>query len=299
MSTIKGIDISAYQPTVDFVKVKAAGIEAVYIKATEGASYINPDLKAQYQGAKAAGLKVGFYHFFRPSTVAGAQAQAEYFVNTIKGMAFDLRPVLDIELNGGVQAAALSNLAKVFLDEVAALTGIVPVVYTYLGFIAENLTSVLAGYPLWLADYANAPGSNPIWPSWAGWQYSQTGAVSGISGNVDLDVFTDEMLATGVIIEAGSQVLIGQLVNGSTLGPIAAICNAKGIPYTWDASKQTMCINGAKDASWMGTKPQIAIGNQVILGQIFGSSMWGPVAPILKALNIAYSWKEATRTLNF
>jgi GH25 family lysozyme M1 (1,4-beta-N-acetylmuramidase) len=62
---MKGIDISAYQPNVDFEKVKAAGIEVVYIKATEGTSYINPYLKKHAAAAKAAGLKVGFYHFFK------------------------------------------------------------------------------------------------------------------------------------------------------------------------------------------------------------------------------------------
>ena len=301
MANMKGIDISAYQSNVDFSEVVAAGIEVAYIKATEGTNYVNPDLQSQYQGAKAAGIKVGFYHYIHPVGTADSVAEAQYFVNAIKGMDFDCRPVLDLEINSGIEPSELSAVAVAFLNEVEAITGVVPVVYTYLGFISENLTNVLASYPLWIADYTSgSPGSNSIWgSSWAGWQYSDTGTASGVTGDVDLDEFTSDILATAVIIDAGSAILFGQLIGGSTWGPIATICKAKGITYTWDATKDIMCLAGASDANIAASGVQVVAGGQVIAGQLLGGSTWAPVAAICKALGISYTWDATTRTMKF
>jgi GH25 family lysozyme M1 (1,4-beta-N-acetylmuramidase) len=301
MANLKGIDISEFQGSVDFAEVKASGIDVVYIKATEGTTYVNPYLKTSWQGAKDAGLYVGFYHFFRAKDQDNARQQAQYFVNSISGMTYNCRLVLDIETNEGVSRSDLSTIAKVFLDEVTALTGATPVVYTCPSFISENLDSTLAAYLLWIADYSSdAPGSNSIWSSWAGWQHSDSGNVSGVTGHVDLDVFTNDIFATGVIIIAGSTTLFGQLSNsGSTWGPIAAICKAKGIAYTWDSAKQIMCLAGASDANASASGVQIVAGSQVIAGQLLGGSTWAPVAAALNALGISYTWDQATRTLTF
>lgn len=166
----------------------------VYIKATEGTGYVNSLLKTQYQEARAAGLLVGFYHFFRAKNESNARQQAQYFVNTVKGMEYGCCPALDIETAEDLDKATLSCLAKTFLEQVKTLTGIAPVIYTYTSFISESLDSTLAAYPLWIADYRKgAPGTNPVWKSWVGWQYSDKGSVSGISGNVDLDIFNEEV----------------------------------------------------------------------------------------------------------
>jgi GH25 family lysozyme M1 (1,4-beta-N-acetylmuramidase) len=301
MADVKGIDISEYQGSVDFVEVKASGIDVVYIKATEGTTYVNPNLKTSWKGAKDAGVDVGFYHFFRAKDEDNAKQQAQYFVNSINGMIYDCRLVLDIETNEGVARPFLSTVAKAFLDEVEALTGLTPAIYTCPSFISENLDSTLAAYLLWIADYSSeAPGSNSIWNSWVGWQHSDSGTVSGVAGHVDLDVFTSDIFATGVIIIAGSTTLFGQLSNsGSTCGPIAAICKAKGIAYAWDAAKQIMCLAGASDANVSASGVQIVAGSQVIAGQLLGGSTWAPVAAVLNALGISYTWNQATRTLTF
>ena len=79
---MKGIDISSYQENVDFKKVKNNGIEIVYIKATEGLTYDNPLLKSQYNGAKSAGLKIGFYHLLRANDPT---LEAKHFLSVING----------------------------------------------------------------------------------------------------------------------------------------------------------------------------------------------------------------------
>jgi GH25 family lysozyme M1 (1,4-beta-N-acetylmuramidase) len=229
---MKGIDISAYQENVDFAKVKAAGIEVVYIKATEGTGYINPLLKTQYSGAKAAGLKVGFYHFFRAKNEANAIQQAQYFVNAVSGLEYDCRLALDIETSEGIAKAALSTIAKAFLDQVKALTGLTPVLYTYSSFISESLNNTLAAYPLWIANYSNtAPGSNSIWSTWIGWQYSEKGSVSGITGNVDLDTFTEDIFTEEEILLA--------LISQDSAGNLVK----DGTPATWATQAVATALN--------------------------------------------------------
>lgn len=194
-TNLKGIDISHYQGSIDFNKVAAAAIQIVYIKATEGTSYTDPLLKTYYAGAKAAGLKVGFYHFFRANK--GAVQQAQFFVNAIQGMAYDCRLMLDIETTQGLGKDTLSGLAKTFLDEILNLTGQDGVLYTYTSFAKTSLNSTLAAYPLWIADYGrNTPNVNGIWNSWVGFQYSDKGVVPGIAAGVDSDEFTEDILLT-------------------------------------------------------------------------------------------------------
>lgn len=70
--------------------------------------------------------------------------------------------------------------------------------YTYSYFAQTNIDDRLNGYSLWIANYGvNTPQSNPIWNSWVGFQYSDKGKVSGISGDVDLDEFTSGILMSG------------------------------------------------------------------------------------------------------
>jgi GH25 family lysozyme M1 (1,4-beta-N-acetylmuramidase) len=194
--SFKGIDISSNNGgTIDFAKVYAAGIRAVYIKATEGISYTNPYFKKHAAAARAAGLKVGYYHFYQPAK--DATAQAKYFLSVINGLASDMKPCLDFETAGSLTKATLSTAAKAFLDYVKS-TGISPLIYSYTSFINSYLNSSVASYPVWVADYKNgSPSSNSVWgTSYAGWQYSSSGSVSGISGNVDLNTFTDSVLAS-------------------------------------------------------------------------------------------------------
>ncbi|MDP4089554.1 MAG: GH25 family lysozyme [Bacillota bacterium] len=199
-SNLEGIDVSHYDGTIDYSRVKGSGIQVVYIKATEGTGFSDPYLSQNYENAKANGLKVGFYHYFRPNNDANARQQAQFFVNNIKGMEYDCRLALDLENAQSLDKDTLSNLAKVFLDEVKSLTGSDVVVYTYTYFAKTNITPVLREYPLWIAHYGvSTPGSNPIWDNWIGFQYSDTGSVDGVSGKVDMDEFTGDILLGGYV----------------------------------------------------------------------------------------------------
>ena len=191
----KGIDVSHWQGNIDFNRVKNSGVQIVYIKATEGVSIVDSRLTSNYKNAKDAGLLVGFYHFFRPSTESNAIAQAQYFINAIKDYKSDCRLALDIEVNNGLSKSKITNLSKVFLEEVKRLSGLEVVIYTYTSFARNYFESSINIYPLWIAHYGvNIPGNNGIWNYWIEFQYTDSGQVNGVSGNVDLNEFEQEIL---------------------------------------------------------------------------------------------------------
>lgn len=205
-NNIKGIDVSHWQGKIDWGKVKAAGIQVAYMKATEGTTYVDKMLKTNYEGAKKVGIKVGFYHFFRPKNEQNAREQARHFVNTVKGMPNDLKHALDIETTEGLSNEALTKCAIAFLEEVKKLTGQDPIVYTYTSFARSRLTSAVAKYPVWIAHYGvDKPGDNPIWDRWIGFQYTDKGKVSGIAGNVDMNEFTPDIFVNAAKVEQPKQ----------------------------------------------------------------------------------------------
>ncbi|MFT8349663.1 GH25 family lysozyme [Clostridium saccharoperbutylacetonicum] len=189
-SKYKGIDISHYNGNIDFAKVKSAGIQFVYIKATEGTTYVDNYLGTYYNGAKSAGLKTGFYHFLVGTS--SPETQAQNFYNKIKDKQNDLKPVLDVENTG----FDVMDYTIRFINEFKRLSNMDVCIYTYSNFI-NNLDNRLSKYTLWEANYSkgifNLPANN-IWSTRAGHQYTDQGYIDGINGNVDLDVFTQDIL---------------------------------------------------------------------------------------------------------
>lgn len=191
----KGIDISNWQGTVDFNAVKTSGVQIVYLKATEGDYFEDPYLNSNYINAKSAGLLVSFYHYFKPTI--NAKAQAKFFIDTLSNKQVDCRLALDIENSDGYSPTELSNMCIEFLQEAENLSGDGVVVYTYTYFAQISLTTALSVYPLWIAHYgAETPSDNPIWDKWVGFQYSSTGNVPGVNGPCDLNVFTPGIFFT-------------------------------------------------------------------------------------------------------
>ena len=92
---ITGIDISAHNGEINFSQVAESGIQFVYIKATEGATFKDARFQYNYKNARKAGLKVGVYHFFRFNI--DGKSQALNIINSIKGKNLDLPIAIDIE----------------------------------------------------------------------------------------------------------------------------------------------------------------------------------------------------------
>lgn len=176
---IPGIDVSRHQGTIDWTAVARSGVRFVWMKATEGQSYVDPTFARNWDGARAVGLAVGAYHFAHPSSPAGIQAR--HFCNVApRPQPGDLPPVLDIE---DTRIGNPVQFVKDWCAIVEHVTGRTPVVYTYLDYWRRRLDSGkgLERYPLWIARY----GPEPTGVNWLAWQYTSDGRVPGINGRVD------------------------------------------------------------------------------------------------------------------
>ncbi|MFB7709687.1 glycoside hydrolase family 25 protein [Streptomyces sp. NPDC001940] len=161
---LRGIDVSSYQSTFD-----TDGQSFVFIKATEGRSYVNPRLTAQTKLARDGGCVVGFYHFLWPGNLT---AQAEYFVSKAPEKAGDLLAV-DWETTG--EGTRASNAEKDrFIREVKRLRPHHRVLlYTNRNFWLNVDTTSYAGDGLWIADYTTA-GKPRIKAAWKFHQYTDS-----------------------------------------------------------------------------------------------------------------------------
>ncbi|MCR1147236.1 GH25 family lysozyme [Clostridium botulinum] len=185
----KGIDISMHNGTVNFSAVKSSGCNIVIIKATEGVDYVDPCLNQHYNGAKAQGLNIGFYHFMSEKT--DPTQQAVDFWNAIKGKQFNIIPTLDIETNNmGRSIKAISDRCIQFLTKFKALSGYDCLIYTGGCFGRDNLDSRVKKYKGWIAHYGvNTPMQTGFVA--VGHQYTEDGHINGISTRVDINDFTD------------------------------------------------------------------------------------------------------------
>ena len=190
----EGIDVSSYQGEIDFARVKQDGIEIVYIKATEGTDYIDPYLESNYQNAKENGIKVGLYHYVTARTEEQAKREAQFFVSKASGKNLDCKLAMDFESFGNLTRTEINRIGLTFLQEVERLSGKQAILYSN-AYTASNIwDGENTNYPLWVADYdVESPTNNGTWDSWAGWQYTDRGEISGINTYVDRDKFTKEV----------------------------------------------------------------------------------------------------------
>jgi GH25 family lysozyme M1 (1,4-beta-N-acetylmuramidase) len=207
---LEGIDISHWQGTIDWTKVRAAGKKFAYIKASEHTSFVDDKYQTNRSRAKSAGLKVGAYHFARPNVgTTDAYAEADHFIETADWTSGELRPVLDLEDTGGLSSSALQTWVKAFVQRIHDRTGVRAVIYVSPSFWSAKMgnSSWFAknGYDvLWIAHWTTAgspsvPAENWGGESWTFWQYTSDGSVPGISGRVDLDRYNGTDLSKVLI----------------------------------------------------------------------------------------------------
>jgi GH25 family lysozyme M1 (1,4-beta-N-acetylmuramidase) len=218
---IEGIDVSGWQGTIDFAKVKAAGKSFVIAKATEGDSFTDSTWATNKANARAAGLALTGYHFARPDLnpgTTGGVAEADWFVSQLGLQAGMLIPALDIETAGTNTVAQMQAWVGAWLDEVYAKTRVRPMIYTSPSFWSTYLgnTTMFAdeGYTiLWVAHWFVAsptvPANNWGGHGWTFWQYDDCGSVPGISGCVDLDRYHNAELAAVTFTVPGAPTGVG------------------------------------------------------------------------------------------
>lgn len=191
----RGIDVSEWQGDIDFEKVREAGIEIVYIRAGQGFSYEDEKFERNYEEARKYGLKIGAYHYVTARNENEARQQANFFVSLVSGKQIDCKLAMDFEYFPDLSKTEINRIGLAFLEEVERISEKEAIVYSD----AYNASNIFEGevtnYPLWIAQYeVEEPQNNGNWEYWEGFQYTDTGRVSGISGNVDRDEFTEDIL---------------------------------------------------------------------------------------------------------
>lgn len=198
----RGIDISEFQGEIDFEEVRRSGIEAVYIRVGAG-EYTDEYFAENYERAKAAGLKIGFYHYVTARSVDEGRRQARFFASLAAGREPDMRLAMDFEYFGSLSVSQINAISEAYLDELTALTRREAVIYSDLSNARNIFSRALAEkYPLWAAQYgADEPSANGKWREWVGFQYTDEGRVGGIYGNVDRNIFTE-----GIFLSASGRI---------------------------------------------------------------------------------------------
>lgn len=187
--TFKGIDVSQYQQNIDFKKVKASGVDFVIIRAGYGkyANQKDPYFEKNYKAAKAAGLKVGAYWYSYAATVVEAKAEAQTCINAIKGKTFEYPIYFDLEERSQFAKGRTfcNSLVKTFCN-VLEHAGYWAGLYISRSPLQQYISaSVAKRYALWVAEYGSRCNYGRTYGMW---QYTSSGKVSGISGNVDMDI---------------------------------------------------------------------------------------------------------------
>lgn len=191
---VMGIDVSKHNGNIDWNAVKNSGVDFVIIRcgyrgSATGVLVEDPKFKSNIQGAAAAGLKVGIYFFSQAVNEVEAVEEASMTVSLIRNYKITYPVFLDVEAaNGradGLDSAARTQVIKAYCETIRN-SGYTAGVYankTWLG--GKMNVGSLGSYRVWLAQYASAPTYSGRYEMW---QYSSTGKISGISGNVDLNI---------------------------------------------------------------------------------------------------------------
>jgi lysozyme len=191
---IQGIDVSKYQGDIDWTRVRDANIRFAYLKVSEGGDHIDNRFYDYWEGAAAAGVPRGAYHFMYWCRTA--TEQAVWFSQAVPQDSNQLPPVLDLEWNNAsptcpdrVSSATAMDMINVMLRAMERHTGKKPIIYTDINFHKDVLEGELTGYQFWLRSVAAEPKERFRNRPWTIWQYTATGRVPGIAGDVDRNAF--------------------------------------------------------------------------------------------------------------
>ena len=187
--TLKGIDVSEWQGTIDWRKVAKDGVQFAVIHAGYGRELSQKDkyFERNYAGARAAGIKVGAFWYSYADSVARAEQEARTCLKVLDGKHLDLPVFFDQEYEPGIlklSTKTRTDIVLKFLETIKA-AGRPCGLYSSTDFITTKLqANWLTAYPLWIAEYGSKLHyTGKVWA----WQYTDKGRVAGIKGHVDMD----------------------------------------------------------------------------------------------------------------
>lgn len=193
MATYFGIDCAKWQGTINWAKVKSAGVQVAILKATDKNNGPEPAFARNYAGATAQGIKIGCYRYVYARTVAAAENEARKVLAVIQGKAMPAGVWLDLEdktLRGIPRATMLKMIAA--MTKIIKAAGYQVGIYTNPDWYNHVLDVSKITLPFWVASWGTNNGKPQRKPiikaqhTLAGWQYTDKGRVAGISTAVDL-----------------------------------------------------------------------------------------------------------------
>ena len=207
-----GIDVSRFQGTIDWASVASSGVRFAFVQASRGSGLdctvkplqcgADPFWAANGPAARGVGIRIGAYHrafatgATRAEAKADAGAEAAVFVAQVGRVPRgDLLPVLDVESPfTGLAPGRLRVWIQTWMKRVRKGVGVKPMIYTNATSwgATGNTTKFAAGHPLWVAQWGVSkptlvPAANWAGRGWTVWQFTSSGSVPGIIGNVDMD----------------------------------------------------------------------------------------------------------------
>ena len=236
--TTLGIDVSYYQGVIDWNAVRNAGIKFAFVRVSDGNAFSDPKFTANWNGARQAGIIRGAYQFFRPNQ--NVTAQADKMIAAIGTYEpGDLPPVVDVEATGGLSATAIQSRLRTWVDRVKNALGVTPIIYTGKYFWRDEVgaPASFAPNPLWIAQYTSlCPDIPGPWQRWTFWQYTDSGHVAGISGNVDMNRFNGSLSDLQVFV-------------GASTSPPPADSTCTSATLNRQVPELT-CVQAASDQKW-------------------------------------------------
>ena len=193
-----GIDVSVFQGDINWDAVKNDGIDFVMLRVgyrgygQKGIMGKDDKFDSNYEGAKKAGLKVGAYFFSQATNESEAREEAAFVLDAVRDCPLDYPIAYDWEFvdndearTNGMTSEDITVCAKAFCEAIKS-AGKVPVIYfnCETGYFNYDLPQV-KDYDFWLAEYYDTPS---FYYNYKMWQYSKTGSVDGISGDVDMNI---------------------------------------------------------------------------------------------------------------
>lgn len=197
--SIHGIDLSHHQGEIHWESIPKDSVHFIFLKATEGSDYTDPQFLYNCTNSNANGFSTGAYHYFLPGVAPDIQAQ--HYVNTMRLCPPDLPLVIDFEVTEGVTKKDLIKNLQMCLTETERLSGCKPIIYTNLKLYYKYLLGNFDEYDYWIARYEAKTPWLAATKQWVFWQYDNKGKIKGIEGNVDLNVFRGDSVELKHLID--------------------------------------------------------------------------------------------------
>lgn len=182
---VRGLDVSAHNGMMNLDAAYKDGYEFIFIKASEGNSFRDPNFRINYSKAFHAGMKIGAYHFFRFD--CEGISQAKNLLGAVDKRALDLGVAIDVEDHKNATDIDSTLIVERLSDmvEYLNLRGYRVTLYSNRDGYYDYIRKAAPGACLWICSF----NSIPFNAEWTYWQYDHHGHVDGIRGDVDLNAF--------------------------------------------------------------------------------------------------------------